>query len=322
MAVTYTSTFINPYPNGWENLPAEITEISAEALQPHTDAIQAIDTFLAGSEKNAQANIIEHITVNGTEATVTNKTVNIVTGGGGATALSDLTDVTLATPTQGQVLKYDGTKWVNGEGGSGGTTDYESLDNLPTVNGVELIGNKTSEALKIVEEKTYAEYYALTEAEKMNGEIRLVKGYPLPQIARTAQAGGGINYSTEEQDTGLLWIDGRNVFQRTYTGVCGTDTTLDISPDYDIVEATGYAKWKKTAEGGGIDMGAVSLGGIASVDSWALSVHISPNDITKVIVYSGSTLNSKGAVYNITLRYVKPLSAMTLNLENEEVGDE
>lgn len=37
------------------------------------------------------------------------------TGGGGATALDGLTDVIITgTPTTGQVLKYDGTNWVNG----------------------------------------------------------------------------------------------------------------------------------------------------------------------------------------------------------------
>lgn len=41
------------------------------------------------------------------------KWVNGTGGGGGASALSDLSDVTLTTPTSGQFLKYDGAKWVN-----------------------------------------------------------------------------------------------------------------------------------------------------------------------------------------------------------------
>lgn len=36
------------------------------------------------------------------------------TGGGGASALDDLTDVTITTPTSGDGLLYDGSKWVNG----------------------------------------------------------------------------------------------------------------------------------------------------------------------------------------------------------------
>jgi hypothetical protein len=37
-------------------------------------------------------------------------------GGGGANFLFELGDVTLTSPTTGQVLKYNGSKWVNGAG--------------------------------------------------------------------------------------------------------------------------------------------------------------------------------------------------------------
>lgn len=40
-------------------------------------------------------------------------------GGGGASTLNDLTDVTLTSPASGQVLKYNGSEWVNGSGGGG-----------------------------------------------------------------------------------------------------------------------------------------------------------------------------------------------------------
>lgn len=40
--------------------------------------------------------------------------------------------------------------WGDG-GGGGGSTDYETLSNKPKINGVTLIGNKTSEDLHIKE---------------------------------------------------------------------------------------------------------------------------------------------------------------------------
>lgn len=40
-------------------------------------------------------------------------------GGGGSSTLSDLTDVTVTSPTNGQILKYDGTEWVNANESSG-----------------------------------------------------------------------------------------------------------------------------------------------------------------------------------------------------------
>jgi len=53
-------------------------------------------------------------------------------GGGGASALNDLTDVTLSSPTTGQVLKYNGSVWVNdadatGAGGSIVVWDNQSI---------------------------------------------------------------------------------------------------------------------------------------------------------------------------------------------------
>lgn len=52
-----------------------------------------------------------------------------------------------------------------GSGGGGGTTDYEELDNKPSINGVTLVGDKTSEDLHIkecdCEELTTAQLNAL-----------------------------------------------------------------------------------------------------------------------------------------------------------------
>lgn len=40
-------------------------------------------------------------------------------------------------------------------GGTGSTSDYEELDNLPRINGVKLIGNKTAKDLKVQPEGDY-----------------------------------------------------------------------------------------------------------------------------------------------------------------------
>lgn len=37
----------------------------------------------------------------------------LITAMGGAVKLDDMTDVTITTPSSGQVLEYNGTKWVN-----------------------------------------------------------------------------------------------------------------------------------------------------------------------------------------------------------------
>ena len=42
--------------------------------------------------------------------------------------LNDLSDVTLTTPSSGQILKYDGAKWVNGSGGGGASALTDLTD--------------------------------------------------------------------------------------------------------------------------------------------------------------------------------------------------
>lgn len=50
---TYIRSFINPYPNGWHDEDiAQDTQIDAAALQAHTDALEEIDIFLNGVNKN------------------------------------------------------------------------------------------------------------------------------------------------------------------------------------------------------------------------------------------------------------------------------
>lgn len=45
-------------------------------------------------------------------------------------------------------------KLFEGSGGTGGTSDYEELVNLPSVNNNTLIGNKTGHALGLVDESS------------------------------------------------------------------------------------------------------------------------------------------------------------------------
>lgn len=42
--------------------------------------------------------------------------------------------------------------WINNSGGGGGSNDYDDLDNKPSINSVELTGNKTASDLGLVDE--------------------------------------------------------------------------------------------------------------------------------------------------------------------------
>ncbi len=61
---------------------------------------------------------------------------NSVLGGGGSTVtnINDLADVTITNPTAGQVLKYNGTAWINDTDSSGGGDG--TVGNDPTFNSV------------------------------------------------------------------------------------------------------------------------------------------------------------------------------------------
>jgi plastocyanin len=57
-------------------------------------------------------------------------------GAGGSVALDNLTDVTVSSPTSGQVLKYNGTAWVNGtdNAGAGGSSSLIDLTDVSVSN--------------------------------------------------------------------------------------------------------------------------------------------------------------------------------------------
>lgn len=71
------------------------------------------------------------------------------TGGGSASALNDLSDVTLTTPSNGQVLKYDGanSRWINANETGGGASDLDDLtdvDITSATTGQTLVYNSTT----------------------------------------------------------------------------------------------------------------------------------------------------------------------------------
>lgn len=68
---------------------------------------------------------------------------NIISGAV-STNLDGLTDVVITgTPSVGQVLKYDGTNWINDSGG-GGVGTVTSVSGTGTINGLTLTGTVTS----------------------------------------------------------------------------------------------------------------------------------------------------------------------------------
>lgn len=74
-----------------------------------------------------------------------------------------------------------------------------------------------------------------------NGHLQATKG-------GGSSGGGGISYSTTEQDTGLKWIDGKPIYQKTFSETTCPDnsavtvaslSSLNIE---NVVDAKGFAK--------------------------------------------------------------------------------
>ena len=77
-------------------------------------------------------------------------------------------------------------------------------------------------------ELTPAEYAALSEEEKNNGTVYYVNdGGTSGNVSSN-----GINYSTEEQNTGLTWIDGKKIYQKSFN----ISNIMLINSEYVIID--------------------------------------------------------------------------------------
>lgn len=95
----------------------------------------------------------------------------------GVTTNDMLTKIVPISSAAGLVLKSTNTPGVLewGTGGGGGTTDYSALSNKPTINNVELSGNKSSADLAIAGiDHTHSQYLTADSglnADKLNGTV-------------------------------------------------------------------------------------------------------------------------------------------------------
>ena len=155
---------------------------------------------------------------------------------------------------------------TGGGGSGGGTSDYEELDNKPSINGVTLVGNKTAKDLLLSdaghEELTQAEYDALTPEEKNNGTVYYVpEGISETMLIDDPSPIGSIQaYGGSTAPTGWLMCDGSAVSRSTYAmlfSVIGTTYGEgDGSTTFNLPDLTG-----KVAVGSGTDYALGSSGG-------------------------------------------------------------
>lgn len=162
-------------------------------------------------------------------------------GGGGSSSLAGLSDVNLVTPTDGQILTYDGnsSKWVNANGGSGGhvivdpngssmptesklqftgnvsvsddsvngktIVDVEGVSDVK-VNGVSVVDLNNEAQITSYKEVTQAQYDALPNTKLTDGIAYFIKDGTSPTYDN--------EYSTTEKVVGT-WTNSKPVYQLT-----------------------------------------------------------------------------------------------------------
>lgn len=112
-------------------VPYAMTPDGSVTNDNHIANKKYVDDAVAGASglPSQTGNSGKFLTTDGTNA-------SWATVSGGAAALDDLTDVVITTPSNGQVLSYNGTNWVNAAAsGGGGTASIAEFDFPAAING-------------------------------------------------------------------------------------------------------------------------------------------------------------------------------------------
>ena len=111
--------------------------------------------------------------------------------------------------------------------------------------------------------------------------------------------GGGIDYSTTEQDTGLTWINGETVYQKSFEiqiTTASVSNPLIIESDASYIDALiEYSAVAKNASG-------YIAGTGMSASGWGFAIHRNPSN--QLILY-GNAIEIVGGTAYVTIKYTK-----------------
>lgn len=152
--------------------------------------------------------------------------------GGGASAITDLVDVSITSPSSGQVLKYNGSAWVNdADSTSGGSVNLDSLDD------VAISGPSTGQILKYngtnwvnqAETASATNLNALTDVTISNLSTNQILKYNGSQWINTSDTGG---VSALTAGTGISVSSATGNVTITNTGVTTIQAGDNITVDH------------------------------------------------------------------------------------------
>ena len=216
---------------------------------------------------------------------------------------------------------YTGAAKIQGSNDGTTWTDISSAVSITAPSGVEMVldfacdGN-TYSYVRLYSETTFTVYGGASifvgemeiygrngangikitfpvQAENLNVKVRITDS----GNSSVGGGGGSLDYSTEEQDTGMKWIDGSAVYQKSYTGTIGSAGATLVEADFQH-NIIGVDAWFRDTAGRGMSCGDLNTSG------WAAAVHVTEiNNVRSIVTYTGNALT--GGTYFITIRYTK-----------------
>jgi hypothetical protein len=195
---------------------------------------------------------------------------------------------------------------VTASGASGSIYISVQPPNKPTdmifMAGDKAAGDRFTYQLRIIKG---TKIYTGGDSDSRVSRLILVKRLPVINPPLYVDGQVLVNYSTVEQDTGIKWLDGSPIYQRTFTG------TKDLTANANTVLAS-LSGISRLIHGEGIvSRGASSFITIPSrsVDSSEAATHLI-GDITQttggaVAITVRSDVAVTAAYYAVTLRYTK-----------------
>lgn len=121
------------------------------------------------------------------------------------------------------------------------------------------------------------------------------------KVAKITDISAVINYSTSEQDTGVKWVDGKNVYQKSY--VISVVAGSGGSVSHGISGLTRVIKWENSfyRSDVGVTFSQLNLPSIESVSPmYAITVALSSTNV----VIPGAGMPYNGTAY-VTISYIK-----------------
>lgn len=197
--------------------------------------------------------------------------------GGGSSTLGGLTDVTITTPSSGQVLKYNGSAWINDTDATGaGGAENDTLDSVTsrgsvTTNNIEAARIHANGILATGPTAGSAGTgtYVSVVADLPSGG----SGYN-DMLLQTTAGGGTVTYATLSNHNSKI------EFSSNYSFVAGGLTYPNSNGNSGEVltsDGTGNVTWQAASGGGsGLQARATGTGNTGSItDGTAVNVNIS-----------------------------------------------